>query len=143
MLTLDGRHLVLAVAFLILAGSVGRAQTQAGPKQPQSPNPDLSGEQLFKSYCATCHGADAKGHGPMGAQLTVPPPDLTVLSKSNSGKFPADRVAVVLKNGVNMPAHGTAEMPIWGSVFVDLKTRRTVTVRVTDLISYIESVQVK
>ena len=48
-----------------------------------------------------------------------------------------------LKNGVEVPAHGTAEMPIWGSTFADIKTHRVVTMRVTELIQYLESVQTK
>jgi len=38
-----------------------------------------SGEQTYKQYCAACHGADAKGHGPVASVLTTPPPDLTTL----------------------------------------------------------------
>jgi hypothetical protein len=79
----------------------------------------------------------------MAAVLKVPPPDLTTLSKRNNGKFPADHVATVLKNGVDVPAHGTVEMPIWGSTFADIKTHRVVTMRVTELIQYLESVQTK
>jgi mono/diheme cytochrome c family protein len=36
---------------------------------------------MFKEYCASCHGADAKGHGPAVRALKVAPPDLTMLSK--------------------------------------------------------------
>jgi hypothetical protein len=79
----------------------------------------------------------------MAAVLKVPPPDLTILSKRNNGKFPADRVASLLKNGVDVPAHGTAEMPIWGSTFADIKTHRVMTMRITDVTRYLESLQAK
>jgi hypothetical protein len=79
----------------------------------------------------------------MAAVLKVPPPDLTTLTKRNNGKLPADHIASVLKNGVNVPAHGTAEMPIWGSTFADIKTHRVVTMRVTDMVRYLESIQAK
>jgi hypothetical protein len=40
-------------------------------------------------------------------------------------------------------ATGTAEMPIWGSTFADIKTHRVVTMRVADMIRYLESIQAK
>jgi hypothetical protein len=79
----------------------------------------------------------------MAAVLKVAPPDLTTLSRRNNGNFPAGHVASVLKNGVDVPAHGTVEMPIWGSTFADIKTHRVVTMRVADLIRYLESLQTK
>ena len=42
------------------------------------------GKSEFQSSCASCHGADAKGKGPVGDQLKIPPPDLTVLAKNNN-----------------------------------------------------------
>ncbi len=137
------RNLFLSIVLLSLTGPIGRAREQQVQKKTASAPIELSGEELFKSYCATCHGSDAKGNGPMAAVLKVPPPDLTTLSKRNNGKFPADHVATVLKNGVDVPAHGTVEMPIWGSTFADIKTHRVVTMRVTELIQYLESVQTK
>jgi mono/diheme cytochrome c family protein len=47
-----------------------------------------SGEVMYKQYCAACHGADAKGHGPAAASLKMPPPDLTTLANRHDGKFP-------------------------------------------------------
>lgn len=143
MLLLVTRNLFLSIVLLSLMRPVGRAIEQQAPKNTASAPIELSGGELFKSYCATCHGSDAKGNGPTAAALKVPPPDLTTLSKRNNGKFPADQVATVLKNGVDVPAHGTAEMPIWGSTFADIKTHRVVTMRVTELIHYLESVQAK
>lgn len=138
------RNLFLAIALLFLMNPAGKAGEQQTPKQTVSAaSAEQSGEEIFKSYCSTCHGGDAKGKGPMAAVLKVPPPDLTTLSKRNNGKFPEDHVASVLKNGVDMPSHGTAEMPIWGSTFADIKTHRVVTMRVTDMIRYLESIQVK
>jgi mono/diheme cytochrome c family protein len=134
------RNLVLSVAFVsfTLPNAVAREQAQ-----PKNVTNTLSGGQIFTSYCAPCHGKDAKGGGPTAAALKVSPPDLTTLSKRHNGKFPADYFATVLKNGINVPAHGSAEMPIWGSTFADLKTHRIVTIRVNDLIQYVESMQVK
>jgi mono/diheme cytochrome c family protein len=46
------------------------------------------GKWEFQSSCASCHGADGKGNGPVSEQLKVPPPDLTLLAKKNNGGLP-------------------------------------------------------
>ena len=137
------RNFVLLVGVLsfTVPNAVSREQ---GPSNNVTSVPnELSGGRLFLSYCAPCHGKDAKGGGPVGSELKVSPPDLTTLSKRHNGKFPADYFASVLKNGINAPAHGSAEMPIWGSTFADVKTRQIITIRVDDLIQYLESLQAK
>lgn len=74
-----------------------------------------TGAELFSSYCATCHGADAKGSGPMAAQLKAKVPDLTQIAARNGGKFPADKVQKTITGSSG--AHGSREMPVWGPVF--------------------------
>ena len=75
------------------------------------------GKSEFQSSCASCHGTDAKGKGPVSDQLKIPPPDLTMLAKSNNGVFPADAVYETIDGSKKIPAHGTREMPIWGERF--------------------------
>jgi mono/diheme cytochrome c family protein len=95
------RSLLLAMVLLPLTSPAGKAGEQQTPKKTVSAaSAELSGGEIFKSYCSTCHGSDAKGKGPMAAVLKVPPPDLTTLSRRNNGKFPEDHIASVLKNGV-------------------------------------------
>jgi mono/diheme cytochrome c family protein len=65
-----------------------------------------SGKQMYISYCTPCHGANGKGQGPVASALKTPPNDLTVLSKSNNGKFPDTHIVAVLENGTTIPAHG-------------------------------------
>ena len=75
------------------------------------------GKSEFESSCASCHGTDAKGKGPVSDQLKIPPPDLTTLAKSNNGIFPASAVYESIDGLKTVPAHGTREMPIWGERF--------------------------
>ena len=75
------------------------------------------GKWEFQSSCASCHGADGKGNGPVSEQLRVPPPDLTVLAKKNNGVFPTNAVYETIDGLQTMPAHGSREMPIWGFQF--------------------------
>ena len=102
----------------------------------------MSGPDIFKWYCAACHGKNAKGNGPAASELKVPPPDLTTLAKRNKGKFPADYVTRVLMNGARA-AHGTAEMPVWGPLFSELNAKGRVTVDINEVVHYLESLQQK
>jgi mono/diheme cytochrome c family protein len=135
-------NFVSLIALLFSTVPISMAQEQP-PKKTDNAPLQLTGGQIFQSYCAPCHGKDAKGNGPMAAVLKVPPPDLTTLSKSHGGKFPVDYAGTVVKNGVNVPAHGTAEMPIWGATFTDYRTHQLVTLRISELTRYLESLQVK
>jgi mono/diheme cytochrome c family protein len=85
--------------------------------RPTSP---ADGPRMFTSYCAVCHGANGKGAGPAATAMKIPPTDLTLLSKKNGGVFPANHVAPVLQFGIENPAHGSAQMPIWGDLMRSL-----------------------
>jgi mono/diheme cytochrome c family protein len=75
------------------------------------------GKSEFQSSCASCHGRDARGKGPVGDQLRIPPPDLTTLAKNNNGVFPTNAVYEIINGLKTIPSHGTREMPIWGERF--------------------------
>jgi mono/diheme cytochrome c family protein len=104
-----------------------------------------SGEEMFKTYCAVCHGTDGKGGGPAASALKVPPTDLTQLSKKNGGKFPALKVMSAIRGEGDLPAHGSKEMPVWGSLFWNMSHGHEgeVQQREANLTKYIESLQVK
>ena len=55
------------------------------------------------------------GNGVFGASHKVVPPDLTILTKKNGGVFPAERISGVIDGRVEIPSHGSREMPIWGT----------------------------
>ncbi len=102
----------------------------------------IQGQDLFKSYCASCHGLDAKGHGPMAASLKIAPADLRRISIRNHDTFPMMRVEKIIA-GEELPAgHGSSEMPVWGPIFsrvtsdVDLGR-----VRIDNLARYLRDIQ--
>jgi Cytochrome C oxidase, cbb3-type, subunit III len=72
------------------------------------------GKAEFRSSCASCHGTDGKGKGPVSEQLKIAPPDLTTLAKNNNGVFPTNDVYETMDGRKTISAHGTREMPIWG-----------------------------
>ena len=75
---------------------------------------------MFNTYCAVCHGADGKGGGPAAAALKDQPTNLAQLAKDNGGKFPEAHIYSVLQFGMEEPAHGSQDMPVWGSALRSL-----------------------
>ena len=72
------------------------------------------GKQEFRTHCAACHGADAKGNGREAFNLEVAPSDLTLLARNNGGVFPLDHLIEVIDGRAQIKSHGLREMPIWG-----------------------------
>lgn len=138
-------------AIIALVSAFGLAQdapTQTTPAVKHIPItnvPSNSGKEMFKSYCAVCHGTDAKGDGPAAAALKTAPADLTLLAQKNGGKYPSAHVASVLRGQATMPSHGSADMPIWGPLFSSISQghESQVQQRTTNLVSYIETLQAK
>ena len=110
------------------------------------------GHRDFLNYCAACHGTNAKGDGTLGEFLTLKVPDLTMLTKYNAGKFPAEKVADVVDGRTEVKVHGMRDMPVWGDWFnreaASAETSKEaremiVSDRIASLIDYIKSIQVK
>lgn len=102
-----------------------------------------SGVEMFKTYCAACHGEDGSGNGPAAPALKKAPANLTELTSKNAGQFPARRVAAFITGDLAEPsAHGSREMPVWGSVFSSVSPGAHVTLlRIANLTDYIRSIQ--
>ncbi len=104
-----------------------------------------SGREMFMSYCASCHGKDAKGDGPAADALKQAPADLTTLAKQNGGKYPSGKVTSILRGQTKLVAHGDQDMPVWGPVFWRMSQghEELVQMRVANLNRYLESIQEK
>lgn len=74
------------------------------------------GKALFRTHCATCHGIEATGHGPMAGVLVIKPADLTRLSATNGGVFPTERVVRRIDGRDPLVSHGSP-MPVYGFFF--------------------------
>lgn len=111
---------------------------------------DIGGD-LFNQYCATCHGSDGAGQGPLTELMLEKPSDLTELAANNEaepGVFPMLRVIHVIDGRTGLRAHG-GPMPTYGDIFTAevedqmggygavLETRG----RVLSLAMYLESIQ--
>lgn len=136
---------VLVVVITVAAALCALAQT-TGPRNPPLVIRSLAGKDLFELYCASCHGRDGKGNGPVAAALKTAPPDLQLLARRNRGEFPRRRVEEFVTNGRDAPAqaHGATDMPVWGPVFRGLDPSDTlVRIRIANVVQYLESIQMK
>ncbi len=132
---LIGTFLLLA-GFVVLAGASRAQDAQAGAA-------------IYARHCATCHGSDAQGGGPMAAILTLQPPDLTGLTERNAGVFPMTRAVSRIDGRDPRVAHGSP-MPVYGDFFegvqsVPLKAETgqpiLVSEGVADLVAFLQVVQ--
>jgi mono/diheme cytochrome c family protein len=105
----------------------------------------IKGPNLYKAYCAVCHGPDAKGGGPMAAYIKTAPSDLTGISARNSGMFPLAKVRRIIAGEEPLATgHGTRDMPLWGPIFSQIAWDQDLgRVRVDNLARYLESLQAK
>jgi mono/diheme cytochrome c family protein len=101
----------LVFAFVMIASGI-MVFNSAARAQDSDP-----GKSEFTSSCATCHGVDGEGKGPLSTQLKVRPEDLTVLAKKNNGIFPFEAIYEVIDGRKEVAAHGPRDMPIWGNRF--------------------------
>ena len=133
------RAAIISCALLTLVFGVDAAQDRQAATSPRP----TSGAETYREYCAVCHGKTGKGDGSAASALKVRPPNLGTLARRHGGKFPNAYVSNVLRNGVKVAAHGTAEMPIWGPLFlaIDSSFQSQTNLRITNLTNYIKSLQ--
>jgi mono/diheme cytochrome c family protein len=132
-------QLLLVLTFAV-AGASKQTQPTADEFTPLINS--VKGPDLFRAYCASCHGLDAKGTGPAARALKSEVPDLTVLTRNNRGQFPTLRVRQMIMGDQVVAAHGSREMPIWGPIFHQIEEDQDFgNVRLTNLVKYLESIQ--
>ncbi len=135
--------LFLVMSSVVLSGAAGKFQTTSdSEKQFQTLIRSVEGPDLFRAYCASCHGKDGRGNGPAAPALKVKVPDLTVIARNNGGQFPSARVRRIIMGEDVVAAHGSREMPVWGPIFhqVESDVDRGY-VRLENLTKYVESIQ--
>jgi mono/diheme cytochrome c family protein len=139
------RITVLSIVSLLAAGLVSAQTTKEIKKVPLTQTSPASGSEMFRTYCAVCHGVNGKGAGPAADALKKAPADLTRLTAGNHGKYPEDRVANAISGDTQIGAHGSREMPVWGDLFKSLNagTSDLVRLRIVNLTDYVKSIQAK
>jgi len=143
-----------------LATIVQTASAQSPPlPEPQAPIggsaiPPSAPAFWFRQYCASCHGVDGTGDGPVAPSLKTKPADLTILSKDSGGVFPRQEVQAFIDGTRPVVAHGPQEMPVWGypaklpqdrlrGTFKPEFTPVEVEARINLIVDYVKSIQRK
>ena len=142
-------------------GAPGCCRGAAAVAVAQEPPPEITeapltwktlaigdGEELYGEICAVCHGIEGKGDGPAAPALRAVTPDLTKLAMKNGGVFPFDEVQRAISGEGEIIAHGSRQMPIWGTAFTDARYDRKLAqrkafarLRIYDLATYLETIQ--
>jgi len=131
-------------------GSSAAAQQPAAPKPPAAAPPDspvaaVGGAYAFRTYCASCHGVDGRGEGPLTDSLRYHPPDLTLIAKRHGGEFPSDKVVRIVDGRKPLKGHGGPDMPIWGDAFRNAKTGfddAAARAKIRGVVDYLRTLQV-
>lgn len=133
---------LFTTALLMLAFIVNAQPTIK--KTPVSRTNAASGAEMFRNYCAACHGEDGRGAGPAAPAMKKAPANLTELTAKNNGKFPDARVAEFIRGDQGAPEHGSRDMPVWGSLLPSVSSSTgEVQLRISNLTDYIKSIQGK
>ena len=143
---MDSKLIKGLIVGAMAAGAITVAHAQqTGP----AGNTFDTGKDDYDSHCAACHGSSGAGEGPNARSLNVTIPNLTTLSERNGGAFPYSRVYEIIDGRLELPAHGTRNMPIWGQVF-SYKARPLnpdpavfVRAKINALVMYIHGLQAK
>jgi mono/diheme cytochrome c family protein len=110
-MTVHVRHtfvaIIVTMILLVLASVLVRAQDFSG----------YTGAELYKRFCASCHGDQARGDGPVAKSFKIEVPDLTRIAHRHGDVFPAEQVRKIIDGRKTLPPHGSREMPVWGFEF--------------------------
>lgn len=130
-----GISIVFVMASIAWSASGARAD---------EPDAQTSGSSIYKTYCASCHGPEARGDGPIAKHLRTVPPDLTRLAMRNRGDFEAAKVQRIIDGRDPVKGHGGSDMPVWGDAFKQSRegySEEKVKARIGALVGFLESIQ--
>ncbi len=130
---------IMTVASSFIAAQEGRRAKSLPGRNGNNP---VTGAELYRMYCAACHGAAGRGDGPAAAALKSRPADLTTISRRNGGEFPERRIVQMIQGYQITAAHGSRDLPVWGGLLHDQsRNDATSNLRQHDLVEYVRSIQ--
>jgi nucleotide-binding universal stress UspA family protein len=133
------------VASIVVAGVMlvpGLVTAAAAQEYKQT----TTGGEVFRTYCATCHGTSGRGDGPLASSMNRKPANLTEIAKRNCGQFPTELVFKTIDGRQPVRGHGGPDMPVWGDAFA--KSREAgdadrVKAVIQSLVDYLEGIQLR
>jgi mono/diheme cytochrome c family protein len=142
----DGRVTRVCFVWFIMLRVLFPARAQDPAHSPEPATESRSGSDLYKNYCAACHGVSGKGDGQLAEDLRYRPADLTLIAKHNKGVFDGDKVRRMIDGRDPVKGHAGPEMPVWGDAFKRANERyddKAVALRIQAIVDYLKSLQVK
>ena len=139
---------LFGLSLVSLAAQPGSSAQGKHTKRPEAvtmrDTDPSSGAQMYKEYCAVCHGTKGKGDGPAAGSSKTRPPDLRTLARRHDGKYPTGYVGSMLRSGTGSHADGALDMPVWGPRLRSLDSNAIFEeMRIYNLTAFVESLQEK
>jgi mono/diheme cytochrome c family protein len=147
---------IAAARAAVCALLVALGETAAGPDDARAVMPGSDapiggveaelGAELFVRYCASCHGTDGRGDGPVADAMRVPPSDLTRIAARRDGAFAESEIWGFIDGRLQLAAHGSREMPVWGARWAERipepgVSDEIVRGKIVVLVEYLKSIQ--
>jgi len=126
--------------------SPGTPPARPAPAQGEPAVEAVSGAYAFRTYCASCHGTQGKGDGPLAENLRFHPADLTLIARRHGGNFPTEMVVRIVDGRDPLKGHGGPDMPVWGDAFRNPDTNfdeKRVREKIRSIVEYVKTLQVK
>lgn len=133
-------------AAAILAASVMLAPGLVTPANAQEYKQSTTGGEVYRTYCASCHGTSARGDGPLASAMNKKPANLTEIAKRNGGEFPTELVFKTIDGKSPVRGHGGPDMPVWGDAFSksrEVGDAERVKEVIKSLVDYLASIQLR
>lgn len=131
----------------VLAAALPVSLLACAPMPTQRDIMQMSGLEMYETFCASCHGAEGQGDGPVAPLIKIHVPDLTRIAQRDGGEFPTEDVRRIIDGRYDRPAHGPRDMPVWGWQFYRSETlrdpaeRARVDALIDRLVVYLQSIQ--
>jgi mono/diheme cytochrome c family protein len=137
----DLRRAALCAALLLLPAAALAQSSEAVTTSQKT-----TGREVFRTYCATCHGAEGHGDGPLASSMVRKPSNLVEIAQRNGGQFPTDMVFRTIDGRHPLKGHGGPDMPVWGDVFSKSREagdEERVKGVIQSLVDYLDSIQLR
>ena len=132
----------LFIPWILLCAGMATAQTNVVKEVNARQSNAWTGPELYKEFCAVCHGVDGRGTGPAASALKSQPTDLTTIARRSNNKYPDLKIQQIIKGDPNIPAHGSSDMPTWGNIFKSISANGAFgEMRVNALVDYLKTIQ--
>ena len=106
------------------------------------------GQTYYIRYCASCHGPNGDGKGPVANVLSTKPADLRLLGERYGMPLRAERLREFIDGRSFIAAHGTRDMPVWGERFNEVPVEgpareKMIKDRIEKMLAYLQSIQIQ